>query len=153
MEVILLERIHRLGNMGEIVKVRDGFARNFLLPNKKALRATEENRKVFDTRRAEIEAANAASRAEAEKLAKTFEGLSVTLVREASEEGKLFGSVTIRDIAERLEEAGHPVPKSQIVISGYIKYTGVYPVKVNLHPEVTATINVNVTRNEIIEAA
>ena len=153
MEVILLERIHRLGAIGDIVKVKAGFGRNFLLPRNKALRATESNRKVFDARRAEIEASNAASRAEAEKHAGVLNGLALTLTRQASEEGKLFGSVTVRDIAEQLQAAGHTVPKSQIVISGSIKTTGAYPVKVLLHAEVTATVTVNVVRNEITEAA
>lgn len=153
MEVILLERMGRMGGMGDIVKVKDGFGRNFLLPRKKALRATEENKKIFESKRAEIEASNAASRAEAEKHAATLSGLTVTLVRQASEEGKLFGSVTVRDIAEKMEEMGHKVPKSQIVISGSIKSTGTYAVKINLHADVTATVNVNVIRSEITEAA
>lgn len=153
MEVILLERIHRLGAMGDIVKVKPGFARNFLLPRKKAMRANEENKQVFEAKRADIEAANASTRAEAEKVAKKIEGINVTLVRQASEEGKLFGGVTVRDIAEVLEAQGQSVPKSQIIISGTIKNTGVYPVKINLHADVIATVNVNVVRNEITEAA
>ncbi|MBV8939061.1 MAG: 50S ribosomal protein L9 [Alphaproteobacteria bacterium] len=153
MEVILLERIHRLGGMGDTVKVKDGFARNFLLPQKKALRATESNKALFEAKRGEIEAQNAASRGEAEKKVAALEGVTVTLVRQASEEGKLFGSVTVRDISEGLKEQGFDVPKSQIVISGSIKTTGTYPVKLNLHADVTAIVQVSVVRNEIVEAA
>lgn len=148
MEVILLERIGRLGTAGDIVKVKNGFGRNFLIPQHKALRATETNKKVFETKRAEIEAKNAQARAGAEAKAKKLEGVAVTLVRQASEEGKLFGSVTVRDIAEELKVLGHDVPKSQIIISGSIKTTGAYPVKLMLHPEVAVTLDVNVTRSE-----
>jgi len=151
MEVILLERVGRLGGTGDIVKVKNGFGRNFLLPQKKALRATAENKKIFEARRAEIEAKNAAARAEAEARAKKLEGLSLTLSRQASEEGKLFGSVTVRDIAEALREQGHDVPRSQIIISGSIKSTGSYSVKAELHPEVTVTISVNVVKSESAE--
>lgn len=153
MEVILLERINRLGAVGDIVKVKDGFGRNFLIPNKKALRATEDNKRVFEVKRAEIEAKNAEGRAAAEAKAKKIEGTSVTLVRQASEEGKLFGSVTVRDVAEALAAKGHDVPKSQIVISGTIKTTGTYPVKLTLHPEVVITVDVSVTKSEMGEAA
>lgn len=148
MEIILLERIHRLGNTGDIVKVKNGFARNFLLPLAKALRATDANKKVFEAKRSEIEAKNAKSKAAAETVAAKLEGLAVTLTRQSSEEGKLFGSVTVRDIGEALASAGHDVPKSQIIVSGSIKNIGVYPVKLLLHPEVTATVNLNVIRNE-----
>ena len=148
MEVILLERINRLGATGDIVRVKNGFARNFLIPMKKALRATDSNKKVFETRRAEIEANNAAVRAQAEKQAKALEGVAIKLVREASEEGKLFGSVTVRDIAEALEAEGHQVPKSQIVISGSIKTTGAYQVKLMLHADVNVALDVNVTKSE-----
>lgn len=148
MEIILLERINRLGAVGDIVKVKDGFARNFLIPNKKALRASEDNRRVFEVKRAEIEAKNAEGRASAEAQAKKFDGVKVTLTRQASEEGKLFGSVTVRDIAEQLKDMGHDVPKSKIIISGSIKNTGIYPVKLELHPEVTVTVDVNVTKSD-----
>jgi large subunit ribosomal protein L9 len=148
MEVILLERINRLGAVGDVVRVKDGFGRNFLIPGKKALRATETNKKVFEAKRAEIDALNAENRAAAEAVAKKIETVTVTLIRQSSEEGKLFGSVTVRDIAEELKLAGHNVPKSQIVISGTIKTTGTYPVKVQLHPEVTVTLNVNVVKND-----
>jgi large subunit ribosomal protein L9 len=148
MEVILLERINRLGATGDVVRVKNGFARNFLIPMKKALRATETNKKVFETKRAEIEAKNASARGEAEKKAKALEGVAVSLLREASEEGKLFGSVTVRDVAEALEALGHHVPKSQIIISGNIKTIGVYPVKLVLHADVVVTLDVNVTKSE-----
>jgi large subunit ribosomal protein L9 len=148
MEVILLERIHRLGNMGDVVKVRDGFARNFLIPQKKALRATEASKKEFEAKRAEIEAKNAASRATAETAAKKYENLSIALVRQASEEGKLYGSVTLRDIADVLKNQGFDVTRSQIVLKDVIKTTGSYTAFVQLHPEVQAPITVNVVRNE-----
>lgn len=153
MEVILLERIHRLGATGDIVRVKDGFARNFLIPEKKALRATDTNKKVFDAKRAEIEAENAKSRGLAEEQAKKLEAVSITLVRQASDEGKLFGSVTVRDVSEQLAALGHDVPRSQIVISGTIKTTGTYPVKLTLHPEVIVTVNVSVVKNDIEGAA
>lgn len=148
MEVILLERINRLGAVGDIVKVKNGFGRNFLIPQHKALRATENNKKVFELKRADIEAKNAGARGQAEAKGKQLESITVTLVRQASEEGKLFGSVTVRDISEALKEMGHDVPKSQIVISGSIKTTGTYPVKLMLHAEVTHTLDINVTRSE-----
>ncbi len=148
MEVILLERINRLGAMGDTVRVKNGYARNFLLPRKKALRATEDNKQLFDARRSEIEAKNNESRKAAEVQAKALEGLNVTLVRQSSEEGKLFGAITVRDIAEALEAQGHPLPKSQIVVMGNIKNTGVYPVKLLLHADVTVTLDVTVAKSE-----
>jgi large subunit ribosomal protein L9 len=148
MEVILLERIARLGNMGDTVKVRNGFGRNFLIPMKKALRATEENKKIFEERRHIIEEKNNAARKEAETLAKKIEGISLKLVRQASQEGKLYGSVTVRDIADALKEAGHVVPKSQIIQTTIIKTIGEYPVRINLHPEVTANVKLDIVRIE-----
>lgn len=148
MEVILLERIARLGNMGETVKVRNGYGRNFLIPMKKALRATEENKKIFEERRHIIEEKNNAARKEAEVHAKKIEGISLKLVRQASQEGKLYGSVTVRDITDALKEAGHIVPKSQIVQTTIIKTIGEYPVRINLHPEVTATVKLDIVRIE-----
>src|SRR5690349_1336906 len=123
MEVILLERIARLGGIGDVVKVKNGFARNFLIPMKKALRASEDNKKVFEERRHIIEEQNAKAKAGAEKIAKAMEGMKLTLIRQASQEGKLYGSVGVRDIADALKEAGHDVPKSQIVMLGAIKTT------------------------------
>ncbi len=148
MEVILLERIARLGAIGETVKVRNGYGRNFLIPMKKALRATEENKKIFEERRHIIEEQNAAARKEAEVHAKKIDGLSVKLIRQASQEGKLYGSVTVRDIADALKEAGHVVPKSQIVQTTIIKTIGEYPVRITLHPEVTANVKLDIVRVE-----
>ncbi len=148
MEVILLERVGRLGTVGDVVKVKNGYGRNFLLPQKKALRATQENKSVFEARRAEIEAQNAAARAEAEKLGKAMGNLSVKLVRQASEDGKLYGSVVLRDIADALVEQGHKVERKQLELNSLIKTTGAYTAKLVLHPEVTLTVTVNVVRNE-----
>ena len=130
-----------------MVKVKDGFARNFLLPNKKALRANEANRKVFEANRARIEADNASRRTDAEKEAKTFDKASVTLIRQASNTGQLYGSVAVRDLVEALETDGHKVAKSAIVLDKPIKAIGVYEVKVALHPEVSVTVKVNVARS------
>jgi large subunit ribosomal protein L9 len=147
MEVILLERVEKLGGIGDVVKVKNGFARNFLLPNKKALRANEANRKVFEANRAKIEAENADKRKEAEKAAKGVEGKTVQLIRQASNVGHLYGSVSVRDIAEALEAEGAKVSKSQVVLDRPIKGIGVHEVKVALHPEVAVTVKVNVARS------
>jgi large subunit ribosomal protein L9 len=147
MDVILLERVEKLGAIGDVVKVKDGFARNYLLPNKKALRANEANKKVFEANRAKIEADNANRRGEAEKEAKTYEGLAVTLIRQSSNTGQLYGSVAVRDLVEALEAQGHKVAKSAIVLDKPIKAIGVYDVKVQLHPEVAVAIKVNVARS------
>jgi len=147
MDVILLERVEKLGAIGDVVKVKDGFARNYLLPNKKALRANEANRKVFEANRARIEADNASRRTDAEKEAKNFEGVSVTLIRQSSNTGQLYGSVAVRDLVEALEADGHKVAKSAIVLAKPIKAIGVYEVKVQLHPEVAVTVKVNVARS------
>ena len=148
MEVILLERITRLGGMGDVVRVRDGYARNFLIPMKKALRASADNKKVFEERRHLIEAQNAESRGIAEVRAKKLDGMTITIVRQASQEGKLYGSVSVRDIADALKAEGHDIPKSQIILSTTIKTTGEYPVRLNLHAEVVATIKLNISRIE-----
>ena len=147
MEVILLERIEKLGAIGDVVKVKNGYARNFLLPNNKALRANESNRKVFEKNRARIEAENAERRAAAEKDSKKIDGAKIQLIRQASNVGHLYGSVSARDIAEALEAQGHKVPKNQIVLDRPIKSIGVQDVKVALHPEVAVTIHVNVARS------
>lgn len=147
MDVILLERVEKLGHIGDVVKVKDGFARNFLLPNKKALRANEANRKVFEANRERIEAENATRRVEAEKESKTLEGVSVTLIRQASNTGQLYGSVAVRDLVDVLTADGHKVNKAQIVLDRPIKAIGVYEVRVALHPEVAVTIKVNVARS------
>ncbi|HEY6735142.1 MAG TPA: 50S ribosomal protein L9 [Roseiarcus sp.] len=147
MDVILLERVEKLGAIGDVVKVKDGFARNYLLPNKKALRANEANKKVFEANRAKIEADNANRRGEAEKDAKSYDGASVTLIRQSSNTGQLYGSVAVRDLVEALEAAGHKVGRGQIVLGKPIKAIGVYEVKVQLHPEVAVAVKVNVARS------
>lgn len=146
-EVILLERIERLGTMGQTVKVRPGFARNFLLPNKKALRATKANLELFEKQRAELESRNAAQRAEAEAFAKKIEGLKLVIIRQASEMGQLFGSVSARDVVEVAVELGHKIERSQVQIDTPIKTLGLFPVKIKLHPEVTTKVTVNVARS------
>ena len=147
MEVILLERVEKLGQIGDIVTVKNGFARNYLLPNKKALRANESNRKVFEANRARIEAENADKRAEAEKASKTVDGKSIQLIRQASNVGALYGSVSARDIVEALAAQDAHVTKSQIVLDRPIKAIGVHEVRIALHPEVSVTVKVNVARS------
>ena len=147
MEVILLERVEKLGGIGDVVSVKPGFARNYLLPRKKALRANEANRKVFEANRERIEADNAARRTDAEKAAKSVDGKSVTLIRQASNTGQLYGSVSVRDIVEALEAEGAKVAKNQIVLDRPIKAIGVTEVRVALHPEVSVTVKVNVARS------
>jgi len=147
MDVILLERVEKLGQIGDVVKVKDGFARNFLLPNKKALRSNEANRKVFEKNREKIVADNNARRGEAEIEAKTIDGITLTLIRQSSNTGQLYGSVAVRDLLDGLEAEGHKVPKSAIVLNKPIMAIGVYDVKVALHPEVSVTIKVNVARS------
>ena len=147
MDIILLERVEKLGNIGDVVKVKDGFARNFLLPNKKALRSNEANRKVFEKNREKIVADNAERRGEAETEAKTIDGITLTLIRQSSNTGQLYGSVAVRDLIDALEADGHKLPKSAIALNKPIKAIGLYDVKVALHPEVTVTIKVNVARS------
>ena len=147
MDVILLERVEKLGAIGDVVTVKDGFARNFLLPRKKALRANDANKKVFEANRAQIEADNAKRRGDAEKDAKTVDGKTVVLIRQASNTGQLYGSVAARDLAEALEADGAKVGKSQIVLGKPIKALGMHEVKIALHPEVSVTITVNVARS------
>ncbi|SOB87075.1 LSU ribosomal protein L9P [Sphingomonas guangdongensis] len=147
MDVILLERVEKLGAIGDVVKVKDGFARNYLLPRKKALRANEANKKVFEANRARIESENANRRGEAEKEAGSFKDAQVTLIRQASNTGQLYGSVAVRDLVEALVADGHKVTKSQVVLDRPIKAIGVYEVRVALHPEVAVTVKVNVARS------
>ncbi|PWG03644.1 50S ribosomal protein L9 [Sphingosinicella humi] len=147
MDVILLERIEKLGAIGDVVKVKNGYARNFLLPRGKALRANEANRKVFEANREKIEAENAERRKAAEKDSKSIEGVKIQLIRQASNAGALYGSVSARDLAEALEAQGHKVAKNQIVLDRPIKAIGVQDVKVSLHPEVSVMIQVNVARS------
>jgi large subunit ribosomal protein L9 len=147
MQVILLERVEKLGSIGDVVTVKDGFARNFLLPNKKALRSNAANLKVFEANRERIVSENASRRSEAEAASKDVDGKSVTLIRQASNTGQLYGSVSVRDIVESLEADGAKVTKSMVVLDKPIKAIGVYEVKVSLHPEVSVTVKVNVARS------
>jgi large subunit ribosomal protein L9 len=147
MEVILLERVEKLGKIGDIVTVKNGFARNYLLPRKKALRSNAANLKIFEAQKAQIVANNDARRAEAEIDAKGIEGKTVMLIRQASNTGQLYGSVVVRDIAEALVADGAKVAKQNIVLDRPIKAIGVYDVKVMLHAEVTVMIKVNVARS------
>jgi large subunit ribosomal protein L9 len=147
MEVILLERVEKLGQIGDIVNVKNGFARNYLLPNKKALRANEANKKVFEANRAKIEADNAEKRSDAETASKGVDGKTVQLIRQASNTGQLYGSVSARDIVEALEAEGAKVTKSQVVLNRPIKAIGMHEIKVALHPEVAVTVKVNVARS------
>ena len=147
MEVILLERVEKLGAIGDVVQVKDGFARNYLLPRKKALRANDANRKLFETNRARIEEENANRRSEAEKSAKGVDGKTVQLIRQASNTGQLYGSVSARDIVDALEAEGATVTKSQVVLDRPIKAIGMHEVRIALHPEVAVTVKVNVARS------
>jgi len=147
MQIILLERIEKLGAIGDEVTVKDGYARNFLLPNKKALRANDANRKIFESNRARIEADNAARRDEAQIESGNVEGKEVVLIRASSNAGQLYGSVSVRDISDALVEQGAKVNKGMIVLERPIKTIGVYNVKVALHPEVSVNVKVNVARS------
>lgn len=147
MEVILLERIARLGGVGDVVKVKDGFGRNYLLPQKKALRANKANRELFESQRETLEKRNADQRTIAEKRAAEFEGVIVNVVRQASEDGKLYGSVAVRDVADALKEAGHDVDRRLIDLTTSIKSLGLYDVTIRLHPEVRVKVKVHVARN------
>lgn len=147
MEIILLERIEKLGTIGDVVTVKDGYARNYLLPNKKALRANEANRKVFEANRAKIEADNAERRTAAQGHAGNVDGKSVVLIRASSNSGQLYGSVSVRDIVDALNAEGANVSKSMIVLERPIKTIGVFDVKVALHPEVSVMVKVNVARS------
>ena len=146
MEVVLLQRVEKLGQMGDVVRVRDGFGRNFLLPQGKALRATKANLAKFDAQRAQLEARNLELKKEAEAVAAKLNGQAFIVIRQASDGGSLFGSVTTRDIAEASTEGGFSVERSQIALDRPIKELGLHPVRVILHPEVDAKITVNVAR-------
>jgi len=148
MEVILLERIEKLGQMGDVVNVKSGFARNYLLPQSKALRATPENRESFESRRADLEAANAERRADAEKSAGNIEGTSIVLVRQASDAGQLYGSVRPRDIANALNEQGAEIDRTQVKLDSPIKTIGMHTVRIAVHPEVVVEVTANVARSE-----
>ena len=147
MEVILLERVAKLGQMGDVVRVKDGFARNYLLPKGKALRATEQNRSRFETMKVDLEARNLQQRSEAEKVAHKLDGQSFTVLRQAAEGGQLYGSVSPRDLADLVSEKGFAISRSQIALHTPIKAIGKHTVPISLHPEVEVTISVTVARN------
>jgi large subunit ribosomal protein L9 len=148
MQVVLLERVAKLGQMGEVVSVKDGYGRNFLLPQGKALRATEGNLKRFETERAQLETRNLEQKAEAEKVAAKLDGQIFVVIRSASDGGALYGSVNTRDVADAATEAGFSVERRQVVLDHPIKDLGLHPLTVVLHPEVNATIRVNVARSQ-----
>lgn len=147
MQVILLERVAKLGQMGEVVNVKEGFARNFLLPQGKALRASEANIKAFEGRKVQLEAQNAETKAEAQKIADKLDGQTFVVIRSASDAGALYGSVTTRDAADAATEAGFTLDRKQVVLNNPIKELGLHEVNVVLHPEVEATILLNVARS------
>jgi large subunit ribosomal protein L9 len=148
MKVILLERVERLGALGDVVTVKDGFARNFLLPRSKALRANSANLKVFEARRGELEATNARARDAASKSGDKLDGSSYIMIRQAGESGLLYGSVSGRDVAEAVNAEGGKVERSMVVLDKPIKALGVHPVKIRLHAEVTITVNINIARSQ-----
>ena len=147
MQIILLERIEKLGQMGDLVNVKPGYARNYLLPQGKALRANKANMERFESERAQREADNLTKRSEAETEAKKMEGLAVNMVRAASEMGQLFGSVTSRDIAEAVTEAGFTISRSQVIMDRAIKTLGLTDTRIRLHPEVSVSVIVNIARS------
>ncbi len=147
MQVILLERIEKLGQMGDVVNVKPGYARNYLLPEKKAMRATEENRRYFAKQRVQLEAVNLERREEAQAVAAKMTGLSVTLIRQAGEAGQLYGSVGARDIADAMLAAGFEVSRKQVKLAPPIKTVGIHDVRVDLHAEVAVTVKANIARS------
>jgi large subunit ribosomal protein L9 len=147
MDVILMERVGKLGHIGDTVRVKDGYARNFLLPRGKALRATEANKKKFEGRRADLEARNTELKRSASEVSDKLEGVTIVIVRQAGETGQLYGSVSARDIAEALTAARHPVQRNHVAIQQPIKTLGMHQVPVHLHPEVEAKVTVNVARS------
>ena len=147
MDVILLERVHNLGQIGDVVKVRPGYARNFLLPMRKALRATEANKAKFESQRAQIEAMNLEKRSEAEKVKDKVDGIKVVLIRQAGETGQLFGSVNARDLAEAVTVAGFTIDRRQVILDRPIKTLGLHPIRVALHPEVIVAVTANVAKS------
>lgn len=148
MQVILLERVEKLGQMGDVVKVRDGFARNFLLPKKKALRATKENRSYFETQRAQLEARNLERKSEAQAVAEKLAGKSFVLLRQAGDRGQLYGSVSPRDISDIVSAGGFSIHRTQVPLDKAIKTIGLFRVDVVLHPEVRVHVTINVARTE-----
>lgn len=149
MQVILLEKVERLGAIGDVVTVKNGFARNFLLPRKKAIRATESNVQIVEQRKAELEAENAAKKAAAEKMVAKINGLMVNLIRQAGEDGRLYGSVTSRDIANAITQTGKAdIAYDMIILNNKFKEIGIYPIDVMLHAEVKAMVSLNIARSE-----
>jgi len=148
MEVILLERIEKLGQMGDIVSVKPGFARNYLLPEKKALRATKENRASFESQKTQLEAANLERRSEAEAVGKKLDTKTFVIVRQASDNNQLYGSVTVRNISQVITEAGFTIDSKQVQMGNPIKTIGMHSIRVQLHPEVSVTVTVNVARSD-----
>ena len=148
MDIILLQRIEKLGTIGDVVSVKDGYARNFLLPQKKALRANEANKKVFEANRDRLEKENAERRSEAEKAGEKVDGVEIVLIRAASNTGQLYGSVNVRDIVNGLETKGHEIDKKQVIMGNPIKTIGMHDVRVDLHPEVSITVKANVARSD-----
>ena len=147
MQIILLERVAKLGQMGDVVNVKDGYARNFLLPQGKAQRATQGAIDAFENRRAQLEADNLSARTEAADIAERMSGLSVALIRQSSEAGHLFGSVTSRDVAEAVTEAGYTITRNQVVLDRAIKTLGIHPLMIKLHPEVETEVGINIARS------
>jgi len=147
LDVILLERVENLGQMGQVVKVRPGFARNFLLPQKKAMRATKENLAYFEKQRAQLEAQNLTRKSEAEQVAEKLNGLKVVLIRQAGESGQLYGSVSARDLSDAVTSAGFTIGRGQIVMEKPIKTLGLFPLKVVLHPEVSVQVTANIAQS------
>jgi large subunit ribosomal protein L9 len=147
MKVILLERVEKLGTLGDVVKVKDGFARNFLLPRAKALRATSNNLKAFEAQRAELEVRNAKTREAAAKSGEDLDGTSYVLIRQAGESGQLYGSVSGRDVADAVNAGGGKIERAAVVLDKPIKTLGVHPVKIRLHAEVIVTVNINIARS------
>lgn len=148
MEVILLERIEKLGQMGDVVAVKPGYARNYLLPAKKAMRATKENLAVFETQRQQLEAENLKRRDEAQQVADKLDGLKVVIIRSAGESGQLYGSVNARDIADAVTEGGFTIQRNQVVLERPVKTLGLFDMRIRLHPEVDATVTANVARSD-----
>ena len=148
MEVILLERIEKLGQMGDVVNVKTGFARNYLLPQNKALRKTKQNLSRFESERAQLEADNLTRKNEAENIAGKLENMNVTIIRAAGETGQLYGSVTSRDIAESVTRAGISINKNQVILNRALKVLGLEPIRISLHPEVSVEITANIARNK-----
>ncbi len=147
MKVVLLERVDNLGTIGDVVGVKDGFARNYLLPRHKALRATAANLKVFEAQKEQIVARNAANKAGAEKAAEALDGSTYVLIRQAGDSGQLYGSVTARDVADAVAEAGGKIERNQVVLNTPIKTLGLHEIKVRLHAEVSVTITANIARS------